>query len=159
MAVCSGYVTYNAFDAPDTEKTKWAVAAGHALYHLFIVRSATAVVHACNLTLVLQVVKAINGPTWVGPFLPSYGMNYEDFSEEYLRWGSLTIHVLLFVGFVWWIMKTNEKHYPTRRVVGLTQEAIEEEERRRRIDEEAQKLETITTPGAQALSEGSKRRR
>lgn len=39
MTVCSGLVTYQAYDAPDSEKTKWAVAVGHALYHLFIVGS------------------------------------------------------------------------------------------------------------------------
>lgn len=99
------------------------------------------------------------GPTWVGPYLPSFGLEYEDFADEYLRWISLVIHTLLASGFIWWIMVTNEKHYPRKRVVGLTQEAIEEEERRRRMEQEGGSVDgTITTPGAQALESARKRK-
>ncbi|KAI9034549.1 hypothetical protein DFJ74DRAFT_700925 [Hyaloraphidium curvatum] len=141
MVCFAGYVSYNAFDAPDTEKTKWAVAFGAAMYHLFLL------------------VKAVVGPTWVGPYLPSTGIAYSDYSEEYLRWGTIVIHGLLLAGFAFWLIRTNERHYPRKRVVGLTQEAIEEEERRRQAEQEAEA--TITTPGAQALaaSETPRKRR
>jgi hypothetical protein len=94
-------------------------------------------------------------PVWPGPYFPNFNLSYEDFADDYLRYFTLIIHTFLALGFIWWITVCNERHYPKQRVVGLTQEAIEEEERRRR---ETGEVEEIVTPGAAAL-EGAKKRK